>query len=465
MVASAGDQGRQRLFVVGMGGGGGALAVSFQRPPRWLSPIVGSAEGAYYPVEVAVFDTNEQAQARLAQLGFTGIPYILTGLTRDQIIQMFVRGLSSLSVDVRLATPAGRASELISAGAGRHPLLARQMAIHNLAQNREVIAANLRSTYEFRKGAMVTAHTVNGGTGSGIAPVLMDFFGRSFFEEHPGLALDIAILPEMSVIKAAGSFYPANAIVSLYQLLRERTIPDAIILADNDHIHKVFGAKNNTEINERVRSAMIPLMLCSEAIYAWPHFGDQPDLSNIRTFARPGKGFGLATFCALGYSVTGGPGRLRRVNSFFADLVDRAFRQTTVDLSGEDRSSSDFERPDSVVAVLVASPDFYRKRLGNDSSSVESLVEEIIKRVGVTDYKRCLVHYIAVPHLQDVMLSMLVSGIESAKLRHMWSMALQRPPDPREPLVTSIRSLPSEEIEDLAFAEIRDHIDDLNRQP
>ena len=460
------DDSRQRLFVVGMGGGGSNLTVGFQNPPDWLTQGDAiAAKKEYYPVEVAVFDTNEQAKLLLKQhFGFTGTPYIVTGLTRDQLLQFFTQRLGTPTVGDGSSGPAGRQVERISAGAGRHPLLAREMAIRNLVENGDVIAANLRSTYMFRKGAIITAHTVNGGTGSGISPVIMDFLTSKFFEQHPGLALDLAILPETNVIRGASGFYPANAIVSLNQILKQRTIPDAVILIDNEHVRKVFGAKNNLEINRVVRNAMLPLMLCSEAALAWPYFGDQPDLSNIRSFIRPGKGFGLATFCTVGYAVSGSPGRFKGLSQFFKELVGAAFQQTMIDLQSGTGTSDEALRPDSAIAVFVASPEFYEKRLGNDSSSVTALVDEVVRRVGVTSDKRCLIHYIAVPGISEVMLSLLLSGVESQKLRLMWSMAHGIPMNPQERTVDAIRNIPLDRIEELAFREIREHIKDLIEQ-
>jgi hypothetical protein len=452
------------MLFAGLGGGGGRVSAVFASPPVWLKPSdpterfvegkrLSPIQAALYPRGCVVFDTNERAREELLNAAYDGYFFLIPGMTVEEMVKVFSGG-GSAPISFR---------DLRSAfeGAGRNPILAREQAKRlfqsqdNSAKTiRQDLRDNLRVLQGFERGVLLTFHSLIGGTGSGIAPIVLNFFMKDVMQAHPGLAPDLGILPSAAELNG-NDFYPANAIASLHYVLKERVIPDGVILVDNDQLKNALGCKNNTEYNLTIQDALLPIVLAPLPQFVWKDFRDQPDYSNIRTIIRENRGGGRARFCTLGYASRRVPRLMVNKDSLLRSLIRDAFHNTFVDLGGDTKRGGTRPHPDAVVVVLSGPDSFYMKTLKNDDSIDEWLTEEIVKYLGPLEKPRTLIHYLHFPGMEDVSLSILMAGIDPPKLREVWQRAMGKPLGPAENLADAIRNLDDAQIDEIAVAEVR----------
>ena len=386
------EEEKYSALVVGSGQCGGRIAATFNKKPNFMK----TRREDYYPISCFVFDTDPSIKDELTEkMGFSlDNIFILSSASEEEIVE-FILG-KKVEEEKEGIIP-GTVKRIKQAGIGGMPFLGRIAAKKHFVEDKKKTAEPLLLKLKPSK-TLLTVNSLTGGTGTGFSPFVIDFLG-----DPKGPVRGLVSILNLSIIPAdLDEIYPNSIVSTLHYMLNVKAV-DGIILMDNKKMRD-FGCKNIYEYNDKIHEIFSPILLSPVAKHQASDFGASLDHADLKRWTRPHLGFGKSDLCALGYS-SGRPGILQKREDFLTNLADSAIESTTIDC--EPKSSSG-------VAVLSASPEFYKKFLRRDAGYYDSLVEHLRGKLGT---KRLKLSFLQFDDMKKVYLTVLMSGVYSPRIK------------------------------------------------
>lgn len=434
--------------VVGCGECGSRIAAYFDKMPSFLQHRVWHL----YPVRCAAIDTDPSIERSL--------PMQWDWQQKEDI---HIIPLASFDAVCRriLGKPSGEGIEKIyermKSGAGGFPYMGTLTAEAHLIGD-SAVRGGLKKDFEergFVKGALLVTNSLTGGTGTGLAPAIPEFFSNFF--AFPRITINLSIVPQLNLLQQGKRTYPANIIYGLSQLSRSKRV-DAVILADNDVLSKQYRCRGNPEYNSLLHEALTSILLAPLGEYGHPSFRKTLDFADIQRVLRPLRGFGRNELCALSLASKKPPKRLclrlkspkRRplyINKWLRDLVDSAISKTTVGALKTEIQGA--------VGVLSGPPHFFDQILEGYEEYYYNMLQYANEKIG----SNVLLAFLQFPKMKEVRLSLILSGITSDKLEKIYQDVVPPAEQKKEgSLMERIRQLNPKTVEDLMIKEIREQL-------
>jgi hypothetical protein len=444
--------------VVGCGECGSRIAAFFDKTPTFLK----HRSWELYPVRCAAIDTDPSIQTSLVKppWNWLEIEDIHSGIPLASQETIFTRIFKKKADSEAFE----RFKEGMERGqAGHFPYMGTIAAEEHLRPG-DFTGEDLQKKLidrDFTRGLLLIANSLTGGTGTGFAPVIPQFFSN--FWSDIRLALNLCIIPQMRDINKK-EIFPGNIVYGLHQLSQSKRI-DAVILADNDVLSAYYNCRGNPEYNSLLHEMLAPFMLAPIGEYGCPNFGSTLDHADIRRVILPNRGFGVSELCALSYAQKKPPMRLllrlkstrsraTYVVNWLHNLVDCALSKTTV---GETKMDAQGRLVGikGALGVLSAPPHFFDKIM-EGVEGYYSDMEDYIKFKVSPNFQLAFLQF---PGMKRVHLSLILSGITSNKLEDIYQKVV--PPEKQYgdgSLMERIRRIEPEAVEEIMIKEIRDSL-------
>lgn len=382
------EEEKYHVLVVGSGQCGGRITATFDKKPRFLK----SRREDYYPISCFVFDTDLAIKGELIEKrGFKPDNILILRSARAEDIVNFILG--GAKEEGKLGN--GETLQHLKAGGiGGLPLLGRIAAKINFVDHKGETAASLLPQLKPSK-TLLTVNSLTGGTGTGFSPFVIDFLWD--------IVRGVVCVLNLTVIPAdLDEVYPNSIVSSLHHMLNVEAV-DGIILIDNAK-RKKFGCNDLDEYNSKIHEILSPILLSPVEKHETSGFGSSLDSADLGRWTRTHLGFGTSDICALGYS-SGRPGIFQKREDFLKNLADSAMESTTVDCKPKASKSG--------VAVLSASPEFYKKFLKKDADCYDWLVKYLREKLKTGRFKLSFLQF---EDMKEVYLSILMSGVHSPRI-------------------------------------------------
>lgn len=446
--------GRLQTCVVGCGQCGSRIAAYFNKTPSFL----GLRLWHLYPIRCFAIDTDPGLEISLVKAPWNWhdtqdiriIPLVTPEIMMQRISKKPLRGAS----DDGYKRPSG---------AGQFPFMGTLVAEEYLLKETEISKALQETLNErgFTRGALLIANSLTGGTGTGFAPAMPEFFSKFF--DQPRIILNLSIVPEITLLNEKRGTFPANIVYGLFQLSRSKRV-DAVILADNDVLSKDYGCKGNADYNSLLHEILASILLAPLHEYDCPSFGKTLDFADIQRALRPPRGFGLPELCALSHASKSAPnwiclrlrsskGRAIYVAEWLQSLVDSVVSKTNLTIK---TTIGAVKAPvQSAVCVLSGPPQFFSRILENNNEYYYHL-EAYGKQKISPEFRLAFLQF---PGMKRVNISLILSGITSLKLEKIYRAVIPPKKQKNEgSLMERIRQLSPKTVEDLMLKEVREEL-------
>ena len=438
--------------VVGCGQCGSRIAAYFDKTPFFLARRAWHL----YPVRCFSLDTDPGLAISL-----TKPPWNWHDIQNIRTIPL-VPSETMVQRIFKKEPPKGNLDNLYRrpSGAGQFPYAGSLVAQEYLLKETEISEdlQRLLVEKEFTRGALLITNSLTGGTGTGFAPVMPEFFSKIF--SQPRITLNLSIVPEITLLERKTGIFPANIVYGLFQLSQSKKV-DAVILADNETLSCDYGCGGYKDYNSLLHEIMASILLAPLHEYDCPNFGKTLDFADMQRVLRPPRGFGLPELCALSYVSKRLPcllclrlrsrtGKAHYVTEWLKSLVNSIVHKYTGDIK---TTVGRVKAPvQSAVCVLSGPPRFFTRFLENSNEYYYNL-EQYGKEMISSDFRLAFLQF---PEMKRVSLSLLLSGITSPKLETIYRQVI--PPQEQKDegtLMERIRQLSPETVEDLMLKEVR----------
>ena len=450
--------------VIGCGGCGSQIAAYFDKIPS----ILKHRAWRLYPIRCAAIDTAQGMENILAKSPWYWHEkediHIIPTASQDSVYRRITGKGKADSSDSVFKTLQKR----WRSGAGQFPFIGTLTAEEYFNEDNE-FGKDLQTrliTRQFTEGGLLIVNSLTGGTGTGFAPIIPEFFSNF---HRSGIILDLAVIPQVTTSQIREQFYPKNIIYGLYQLSQSKRI-DAVILADNEILAQSYNCKSIPQYNSMLHEMMTPILLASSGEYDYPNFCKHIDFSDIYRMLRPNRGMAAAELCALSYASKKLPCSIllwlktkffktkrqeaNYVDEWLCKLVDQAIKTTTI-------GHIDMTKVKSAVGIISGPPRFFHNFLADNAQFYMNLVACANKKISPNLLLGCLMF----PDSERVQITFVLSGVGSSKLEELYCEIVPPKEQTTEgTLMERIRRLNSKMVENLMIKEIREKLETENQK-
>ncbi len=437
-----------QICVVGCGECGSRIAAYFDKMPSFLQHRAWHL----YPVRCAAIDTDSSIPISLPKPPWNWSEvediHIIRSATPEVVYQRVLKKSAEGAYEALL--------ERAQSGAGGFPYIGTITAEEYLLKDTPVGKDLEKRLVDrgFTKGALLVVNSLTGGTGTGFAPAIPEFFANF---HYPRIILNLSIVPQITLLQKRKQTFPASIIYGLFKLSQSKRV-DAVILADNDILSRDYSCKGNPEYNSLLHEILSSILLAPTGEYGCPSFRSTLDFADIQRTLRPLRGLGLPELCTLSTAVKKLPrgislrfmspkSRPLYINKLLRNLVDSAISKTTVGQIDTNVKGA--------VGVLSGPPHFFDQILEGYEEYFYNL-EAYAKEKLTTNLALAFLQF---PEMKEVRLSLILSGITSPKLEDIYKEVV--PPAEQKQtgtLMDRIRQLNPQTVEDLMIKEIREQL-------
>jgi hypothetical protein len=439
--------------VIGCGGCGSQIAAFFDKIPSMLL----HRPWHLYPIRCAAIDTAQNMDMILSKPPFNWHNrediHILPTASDESVYR---RIAEKKTVD-REDSVYRSLQQRMRSGAGQFPFIGTLTGEEYLNQDNSIgkTLADRLISRKFTEGGLFIINSLTGGTGTGLAPLIPDFFSSFYI---PRLILNLSIIPQITTEQQKIQFYPKNIVYGLYQLAQSKRV-DAVILGDNEIMSRYYNCSTFPQYNNLLHEILTPFLLTSPGQFDYPNFCKHVDFTDWYRMLRLQRGLAECEFCALSYAVKSPPSGLsfkfkssndkkKYLTNWLDQLVDDALKMTTI-------GRIDIKKIKSAIGVLSGPPQFFDEILGQNSQYFTHVTNYTCQKATPNLLMACL----SFPETKKVQLSLILTGVTSDKLEELYRTVI--PPNELQidgSLMDRIRHTSADCIEDLMLKEIRENL-------
>lgn len=442
------------VLLVGCGTAGAELAGIFRLKPDFVSHYLPEN----YPVRAIAMDTQANISERLKRrIGWyePGAQLVLEAPPEGYIEALLEQAGAPQFVEP-LETFRG-----LRSGGDPSAIRGRAIGLYHFGFDSELRRINMEKLVRTRhlsrdgQGYMLTFSSLDGGTGSGVVPVVAGYL-QEMLSPPPYATLNICVTKSVNNWQKYGQLQ--NFLCGLYYLATS-PINCGTILCDN-FLLEAQGHKDMTSIGRYLQDVLMPVFLLPQAKYA-PN--RQPHRARRIFSPFPGSGYDRQEFIAACYSICSFPGGKNMLGMEqqavaadsatgvpeFRDMLETALSNPTIQCQTNTARR--------VLAVLSGPPDKLDRMVpGDDNYFYEMIRDMIRKRCSVGDSDASVRFGVdAFPGMKDVSLSVLLFAPDMPVVEQALKEALEDPewgPESDESLSVALRRVDEPTIREIGLS-------------